>query len=147
MTYSGKTDVWAGTLNLNGSIANSPLWLNRLTNLNTPAKAITVKSLTADYGSTTTIGGDDAIGTLTATDSLKMGFGSRMKIDLYSEGNKADQIKTAKLIVETKDWKNGPQYKQPVIEFSCHFANGEENSPSVSINSERSVLLRVMSPI
>ena len=126
MVYSGKTDVWAGTLNLNGSIANSPLWLNRLTNLNTPAKAITVKSLTADYGSTTTIGGDDAIGTLTATDSLKMGFGSRMKIDLYSEGNKADQIKTAKLIVETKDWKNGPQYKQPVIEFSCHFANGEE---------------------
>lgn len=126
MTYSGKTDVWAGTLNLNGSIANSPLWLNRLTNLNTPAKAITVKSLTADYGSTTTIGGDDAIGTLTATDSLKMGFGSRLKIDLYSEGNKADQIKTAKLIVETKDWKNGPQYKQPVIEFSCHFANGEE---------------------
>ena len=126
MTYSGKTDVWAGTLNLNGSIANSPLWLNRLTNLNTPAKAITVKSLTADYGSTTTIGGDDAIGTLTATDSLKMGFGSRLKIDLYSEGNKADQIKTAKLIVETKDWKNGPQYKQPVIEFNCHFANGEE---------------------
>ena len=126
MTYSGKTDVWAGTLNLNGSIANSPLWLNRLTNLNTPAKAITVKSLTADYGSTTTIGGDDAIGTLTATDSLKMGFGSRLKIDLYSEGTKSDQIKTAKLIVETKDWKNGPQYKQPVIEFSCHFANGEE---------------------
>ena len=126
MVYSGKTDVWAGTLNLNGSIANSPLWLNRLTNLNTPAKAITVKSLTADYGSTTTIGGDDAIGTLTATDSLKMGFGSRLKIDLYSEGNKADQIKTAKLIVETKDWKNGPQYKQPVIEFNCHFANGEE---------------------
>ena len=126
MTYSGKTDVWAGTLNLNGSIANSPLWLNRLTNLNTPAKAITVKSLTADYGSAITIGGDDAIGTLTATDSLKMGFGSRLKIDLYSEGNKADQIKTAKLIVETKDWKNGPQYKQPVIEFNCHFANGEE---------------------
>ena len=126
MTYSGKTDVWAGTLNLNGSIANSPLWLNRLTYLNTPAKAITVKSLTADYGSTTTIGGDDAIGTLTATDSLKMGFGARLKIDLYSEGNKADQIKTAKLIIETKDWKSGPEYKQPVIEFNCHFAKGEE---------------------
>lgn len=126
MTYSGKTDVWAGTLNLNGSIANSPLWLNRLTNLNTPAKAITVKSLTADYGSATTIGGDDAIGTLTATDSLKMGFGSRLKIDLYSEGNKADQINTARLIVETKDWKSGPEYKQPVIEFNCHFANGED---------------------
>ena len=126
MSYSGRTDVWAGTLNLNGSIANSPLWLNRLTNLNTPAKLITVKSLIADYGSTTTIGGADAIGTFIATDSLKMGFGSRLKIDLYSDGTKADQIKTAKLIIETKDWKSGPEYKQPVIEFNCHFASGEE---------------------
>ena len=125
MIYSGNTDVWAGTLNLNGSIANSPLWLNRLTTLNTPAKAITVKSLTADYGATTAIGGIDAIGSFTATDSLKMGFGSRLKIDLYSDGNKADQMNTAKLVIEAKDWKYGPQYKQPVIEFNCHFADGE----------------------
>lgn len=126
MTYSGNTDVWAGTLNLNGSIANSPVWLNRLTSLNTPAKAVTVKSLVADYGSTTTIGGTDAIGKLTATDSYKMGFGSRLKIDLYSEDLKADQISTAKLIVEKKDWKYGPEYKQPVIEFNCHFNAGED---------------------
>ena len=126
MTYSGNTDVWAGTLNLNGSIANSPLWLNRLTYLNTPAKTITMKSLVADYGSTTTIGGKDAIGKLTATDSLKLGFGSRLKVDLYGDGIKADQINTNKLIVETKDWKYGPEYKQPVIEFNCHMASGEE---------------------
>jgi len=126
MTYSGNTDVWAGTLNLNGSIANSPLWLNRLTSLNTPAKTITMKSLVADYGSVTTIGGDDAIGVLVATDSLKLGFGSRLKVDLYGDGIKADQISTAKLIVETKDWKYGPEYKQPVIEFYCHLASGEE---------------------
>ena len=126
MTYSGRTDVWAGTLNLNGSIANSPLWLNRLTSLNTPAKTVTVKSLVADYGSTTTIGGDDAIGVLAATDSLKLGFGSRLKVDLYGDGIKADQINTAKLVVETKDWKYGPEYKQPVIEFNCHLASGEE---------------------
>ena len=126
MTYSGNTDVWAGTLNLNGSIANSPLWLNRLTSLNTPAKTVTVKSLVADYGSMTTIGGDDAIGVLVATDSLKLGFGSRLKVDLYGDGIKADQISTAKLIVETKDWKYGPEYKQPVIEFNCHLASGDE---------------------
>lgn len=122
MTYTGNTDVWAGTLNLNGSIANSPLWLNRLTTLNTPAKDITVKSMKADYGSTTNIGGDDAIGQLIATDSLTMGFGSRLKMDVYADGLKADQIKTAKLVVEKKDWKYGPEYKQPVIEFNCHFA-------------------------
>ncbi len=126
MTYSGNTDVWAGTLNLNGSIANSPLWMNRLTTLNTAAKEIKVKSLSADYGAEISIGGTDAIGTLMATDSLKMGFGSRLKMDLYSDGTKADQINTAKLIVETRDWKYGPEYKQPVIEFNCHFAKGEE---------------------
>ena len=126
MTYSGNTDVWAGTLNLNGSIANSPLWLNRLTSLNTPAKAITMKSLAADYGASVTVGGDNAIGTLTATDSYKMGFGSRLKVDLYSDGFKADQVNTAKLIVEKKNWQYGPEYKQPVIEFNCHFANGAE---------------------
>ena len=115
MTYSGNTDVWAGTLNLNGSIANSTLWLNRLTNLNTAAKDIKVKSLVADYGSLTTIGGENAIGSLTATDSLKMGFGACLKMDLYSNGTRADQIHTAKLIVETKEWKYGPEYKQPVI--------------------------------
>ena len=125
MTYSGNTDVWAGSLNLNGSIANSPLWLNRLTALNTPAKTITVKSLTADYGSTTTIGGKDAIGTLVATDSVKLGFGARLVVDIYADDFKADQINTAKLIVEKKNWQYGPEYKMPVIEFNCHFASGE----------------------
>ena len=80
MTYSGPTDVWAGTLNLNGSIANSPLWLNRLTTLNIATKA-TVKSLVADYGSTTILG-VNALGSITATDSLKLGFGSRLKMDI-----------------------------------------------------------------
>lgn len=125
MTYTGNTDVWGGTLNLNGSIANSPLWLNRHTNLNTPAKSITVKSFVADYGSTTTIGGENASGALVATDSMKLGFGSRLRLDIYSEGNKVDQISTAKLIVETKNWQYGPEYSHPVIEFNCHFANGE----------------------
>ena len=123
MTYSGNTDVWAGILNLNGSIANSPLWLNRLTTLNTPAKAIMLKSLTADYGAIVNVGGDNVIGSITVTESYKMAFGSRLKIDLYSDGLKADQMNTAKLIIEKKDWQYGPQYKQPVIEFNCHLAN------------------------
>jgi autotransporter-associated beta strand protein len=84
-----------------------------------------VKSLIADYGSTVTIGGEDAIGVLTATDSLKLGFGARLKTDLYSDGLKADQMNTVKLIVETKNWQYGPEYKQPVMEFVCHFVGDE----------------------
>ena len=134
MSYSGPTDVWGGTLNLNGSIANSPLWLNRLTTLNTPAKDITVKSLAADYGATVNIGGTDNIATLTATDQLKLGFGSRLKIDIYSDGIKADKVNTAKLIVEKKDWKYGPEYKQPVIEFNCHLSAGQHVLPTAKFD-------------
>ena len=125
MTYSGETDIWAGTLNLNGSIANSPLWLNRHTTLNTPTgKTVTVKSLKADYGSTVNFGAADAVGTLTATDSVLLGFGARLKMDIFADGLKADQLNTAKLVVETQDWQYGPAYRQPVIEFVCHFADG-----------------------
>jgi len=127
MTYSGPTDVWAGTLLLNGSIANSPLWLNRHTKLTTPAgKTVTVKSLAAEYNAAINIGGSDAIATLAATDSLLLGFGSRLKVDLYADDFKADQLSTAKLIVETKDWQYGPDYRQPVIEFLCHLAPGKD---------------------
>ena len=130
MTYSGPTDVWAGTLNLNGSIPNSPLWLNRLTTLNTSAMGVRVKSLKADYGATINIGGTHRRSTLVATDSLMLGFGARLKMDIYSADEaddiKTDQIETAKLIIEIKDWKYGPAYKQPVIEFNCHFHAGED---------------------
>ena len=130
MTYSGHTDVWAGTLNLNGSIPNSPLWLNRLTTLNTAAKGVKVKSLKADYGATINIGGTHTKSKLVATDSLMLGFGARLKMDIYSDNDaadiKTDQIETAKLIIETKNWKYGPAYKQPVIEFNCHFNEGED---------------------
>ena len=130
MSYSGPTDVWAGTLNLNGSISNSPLWLNRLTTLNTPERGITVKSLKADYGATINIGGADTRSVLVATDSLRLGFGARLKMDIYSADDaadiKTDYIETAKLIIETKDWKYGPAYKQPGIEFNCHFHAGED---------------------
>ena len=62
MTYTGETNIWNGTVNLNGSLSNSPIWLNRFAILNTPAKSITVKSLKADYGSEVKIGGTDAVG-------------------------------------------------------------------------------------
>ena len=32
-THSGRTDVWAGTLECNGALTQSPLWLNRFTTL------------------------------------------------------------------------------------------------------------------
>jgi autotransporter-associated beta strand protein len=127
MTYTGETNIWNGTFNINGSLANSPVWLNRFAVLNTPAKAITLKSLKADYGSEITIGGAGAIGELTSTESVTLGIGSRISFDIYSEGFNADKLNTAKLVVEKKDWKYGPKYLIPVFEFVTHPAAGEEN--------------------
>ena len=137
MTYTGETNIWNGTFNLNGSLANSPVWLNRFAVLNTPAKAVTMKSLKADYGSDVAIGGADAIGELTSTESVTLGIGSRITFDIYSEGFKADKLNTAKLVVEKKDWKYGPKYLIPVFEFITHPAAGSETIAAGTYNLGR----------
>lgn len=126
MTYTGETNIWNGTVNLNGSLANSPVWLNRFAVLNTPAKPITVKSLKADYGSEVNIGGKDAVGEINSKEPVTLGFGSRITFDIYSEGFSADKITAPSLVIEKKDWKYGPKYLIPVFEFVTHPASGEE---------------------
>ena len=126
MTYTGETNIWNGTVNLNGSLSNSPIWLNRFAILNTPAKSITVKSLKADYGSEVKIGGTDAVGEIRSTEPVTLGFGSRITFDIYSEGFRADKITAPSLVIEKKDWKYGPKYLVPVFEFVTHPASGDE---------------------
>ncbi len=126
MTYTGETNIWAGTVNFNGSAKNSPVWVNRFGKLYSNAASAEFKSVKADYGSVVVPGGENVAGTLTATEQYYMGIGSRLKLDLYSDGFKADVIKTAKLVIEKKDWKYGPQYMIPVIEVVEHMATGAE---------------------
>ena len=126
MTYTGETNIWAGTVNFNASAKNSPVWVNRFGKLYSNAASAEFKSIKADYGSVVVPGGKDVAGTITATEQYYMGIGSRLVIDLYSDGFKADMIKTAKLVVEKKDWKYGPQYMIPVIEIVEHKAAGAE---------------------
>ena len=124
MTYSGETNIWAGTVNFNGSAANSNIWLNRFGELNSNAAEATFKSLKADYASVVRPGGENNIGTITADSIYYMGFGSRLVLDLYSDGFKADQIKTKKLTIQKKNWEYGPRYLMPVIEIKEHYAEG-----------------------
>ena len=125
-THTGATDVWAGTLNFDGTMKQSPLWLNRLTQLNSDGGVF--KSIKADYGATIRPGGADKQGTIT-TDTLALGFGSRLALDLYSDGLQADVVKTKVLKIERKKgsaWtQGGPEYLMPVIELTGHLAEGE----------------------
>ena len=125
MTYTGPTNVWAGTLNFDGTLKQSTLWLNRHTNLNSDGGQF--RSIKADYGSTIRPGGEDNRGTIT-TDSLMLGFGSRLKLDVYSQGLVADQVNAKLLNVEAKTtsvWQQwGPQYLTPVVEIAVHSTDG-----------------------
>ena len=114
-TYTGPTDVWAGTLNFDGSLKNSRLWLNRFAELNTDGG--TFGTIQADYASIIRPGGADHVGTLQA-DSLLLGFGSRIVLDI-TDAASYDQINARHLVIEKKDWQYGPQYSAPVIEFVC----------------------------
>lgn len=126
-THKGETNIWAGVLNFDGTMKQSPLWLNRFAELNTNGGEF--RSIKADYASVIRPGGANTKGSIT-TDSLTLGFGSRIIIDLYSNDFTADQVNIAKyLMVETKtsdEWvKAGPEYLCPVIEIAGHMPVGE----------------------
>lgn len=119
-TYTGKTDVWAGTLQFDGTVESSPVWLNRFAELNSNGGNFK-GGIKADYGSVIRPGGKESIGTLT-TSSLDLGFGARVVFDA-KDGN-VDKLVAAKMSIEKKYWKNGPQYNTPVFEFATAPAPG-----------------------
>ena len=113
-TYSGNTDIWAGTLNFDGTMQNSRVWLNRFAELNSNGGKFQ-KGIVMDYGSKLRPGGADNKGTVEVNE-LKMNFGSRVVMDVNNDGT-ADKLKVTTLIVEKKDWKYGPEYNTPVFEI------------------------------
>ena len=113
-TYTGKTDVWAGTLQFDGTMEKSPVWLNRFAELNSNGGNFK-GGIKADYGSVIRPGGKDQVGTLTTSD-LQLGFGARIVFDV--NGENVDKLVADKMSIEKKKWENGPQYSAPVFEFT-----------------------------
>jgi autotransporter-associated beta strand protein len=117
--YTGNTDVWAGTLAFDGTLKNSALWLNRFAVLSSNGGVF--RSIKADYGASILPGGRGSVGTIT-TDTLKLGFGSIVSVDIDANG-KADQLVVNKAMgIETKDWTQGPAYLTP--RFQVNFISG-----------------------
>ena len=112
--HTGNTDVWNGTLQFDGVLEKSPLWLNRHTTLISDGGQF-LGGLKADYNATIYPGGQDNVGSLTAS-TLTLGFGSRIVMDVAAA---IDQVNANVLVIETKDWADfGPKYKAPVIQFN-----------------------------
>ena len=121
-TYTGETNIWGGTLNFDGKLPNSALWLNRFTKLNSNGGSF--KSIKMDYAAELRPGGEETMGTVTVGD-LSLGFGSRVVLDIYNDGLAADQLLIDMLRVETKNWTYGPEYLTPVFEFVPHLGGAE----------------------
>lgn len=120
MTYTGETNIWAGTLNFDGTMKNSPLWLNRFAELNSDGGVF--KSFKADYGSVIRPGGEGKIGSIEVLNTLNLGFGSRVVLDM--DGGNIDNISCSTLGIETKDWEYGPKYLMPVLELKGNLSAG-----------------------
>ncbi|MBP5715878.1 MAG: autotransporter-associated beta strand repeat-containing protein, partial [Bacteroidales bacterium] len=121
-TYTGETNIWAGTLNFDGTARNSDLWLNRFAEFNSDGGEF--HSLKADYGSVIRPGRADHIGQIKVDSTLYLGFGSRVIIDLDGETQTSDCLLAKTLVIETKNWTYGPKYKMPVIELAGNVAAG-----------------------
>ena len=125
-TYTGNTDVWNGQLSFDGTMQSSRVWLNRHTALNSDGGVF--KTIQADYNATIRPGGvEEKASTITA-DSLILNFGSKVEIDVYSDGLKSDVLNARVLKIEKKTWPNGggPAYDAPVFVFKAHVAAGAE---------------------
>ena len=114
--HTGNTDIWAGTLNFDGKMLQSRLWLNRFAELNTNGGQF--RSIHMDYDTKLRPGHADTKGTV-ATDSLLLGFGSRVVFDIYGDLT-ADAVNATYASIETKNWQYGPKYLTPVFEFVNH---------------------------
>ena len=125
-TYTGPTDVWAGTLSFDGTMQNSRVWLNRFAQLISNGGKF-MKGIQMDYAAILQPGGED-FGTV-ETDSLLLGFGSRI---ILNEGlNGGDCVKANVLKIEKKDWQYGPKYAAPVFEIRRQLPMVEEpNMPA-----------------
>ena len=123
-TYTGETNIWAGTLKTNATIETSPVWLNRFAILNSDGGNFG-GGITMEYDSHLIPGGENHQGTITTT-SLTMNMGARIVFDIYSPDMQADMVKTNTLRLNTKNWQYGPKYLTPVFEFNIHPLDGEK---------------------
>lgn len=121
-TYSKTTEVWAGTLNFDGEMKNSHVWLNRFAELNSNGGKFD-KGIEMNYGAILRPGGKENIGQV-STSKLSMGFGSRVVFDVNDNTKTSDKLKVDTLVIEKKDWTTGPKYLTPVFEINPTYLQG-----------------------
>lgn len=120
-TYTGRTDVWAGTLQFDGTMQSSPVWMNRHTTLNTTGGTFS-GGLTMEYGATLNMGGETS-GTVSAAtvSNLTLNYGAQVVFDVAGTNMGDNDLLTVNgtLTVDKKtggNWETyGPEHLVPVF--------------------------------
>lgn len=125
--HSGETQVWDGTVALDGTLLNSRLWLNRFAKFETNGAKLP-KGLEMNYASELHIGSDNTPATVEVSD-LKLNMGAKVYFDVFTENNTADHVVASAVSVEKKTWEHGPEYMVPVFVIVPHLAAGVSAIP------------------
>lgn len=125
--YTGDTDVWAGTLEFDGSLLQSPLKLGRFSRL--VSNGGSFSTIRMEYAAELHPGGEGTKGTVSAKE-LHLGFGTMLHLDLFSNDLSCDVLKLDTLSIEKKAWEYGPQYLSPVIRFTVHGSQDGDTAPA-----------------
>ncbi|MBP5381101.1 MAG: hypothetical protein J6Y39_05165 [Bacteroidaceae bacterium] len=124
-TYTGETQVWDGTVNFNGTLQNSPMWMHMRTVLNSTGGSF-MGGLTMDWGATLNVGGATAntISTVNVGD-LTLNYGAIVVLDMNGSGSdQHDKLNATRLSVDCSRagvdaWENwGPANIVPVFRLN-----------------------------
>lgn len=122
-TYTGETNVWAGTLEFNGTLTKSPVWLNRFAKLVSNGGTF-VNTVTADYAAQISPAGENALGVINI-DTLVLNFGAQLALDLYADDITSDKVVVKKLVINELDNNAFPlNDKNPVVSLALHYVAG-----------------------
>lgn len=123
-SYTGNTDVFAGSVSFKGTMENSPVWMNRHTTLYN--NGTFRHAVTMEYGSTMYIGQsyksdgsapENNYGTANV-DTLNLHEGARLVFDIDKANKLSDVLNMQVLTIRKRDWQYGPEYLAPVLQVN-----------------------------
>ena len=149
-TNSGNTDIWGGTVNFDGTMQNSPVWMNRHTTLNTNDGYFN-NGLTMEYGATLNVGGTQ-VGNCSRVNisELTLNYGALVVLDVNGSGDaehdwlNASTLKIDDSKVGIDAWENyGPKYIVPVFKLNMASPLGNGRYPIGNVTTVNGDLSKV----
>ena len=145
LNYTGGTDIWGGTVNFNGTLSNSKVWMNRFTTLNSNGGSFP-GGIEMCYAAKLNVGGATAQTLATVNvGNLTLNYGSRVVLDINgTTASQNDQLNIGNLTIGTKVWSYGPQYSQPVFYINARNSLGDGMYPIGTIGNDPSNLSDIL---